>query len=245
MSRTSHILVVDDDPKIRRGLARLIAEQGLRVSAAENGREMWDKIGAARVDLVILDLMMPGEDGLTLLRRLRTETTIPVILLTAVAGEADRVIGLELGAEDYVCKPFSPRELIARIRVVLRRGAPDSEESRERRPASYRFDGWVLDVRARTLLAPSGALVELTTGEFDMLQALVEHPNRVLTRDQLLDLARGRASLSIDRAIDVQIMRLRRKIETDPQNPQLIKTIRNSGYIFTPEVRHDGERAGR
>lgn len=242
MTRSPHILVVDDDPKIRRGLAKLFAEQGLRATTAEDGRDMWEKLAAARVDLIVLDVMMPGENGLGLLRRLRAETSIPVILLTAVAGETDRVIGLELGAEDYVCKPFSPRELVARIRVVLRRAASADEGRREKRATTFAFAGWLLDIRARTLVSPSGAYVELTSGEFDLLQAFVEHPNRVLTRDQLLDLARGRASLSVDRAIDVQIMRLRRKIEADPQTPSLIKTVRNSGYILTAEVTDDGAR---
>lgn len=242
MARTPHILIVDDDPKIRRGLARFLAEQGVRVTAASDGRDMDEKLSGASVDLVVLDVMMPGEDGLSLLRRLRRDTTLPVILLTAVAGETDRVIGLELGAEDYVCKPFSPRELLARIRVVLRRAGHDKDEKRDRAATVLQFEGWRLDLRARTLASPAGAHVELTTGEFDLLQAFAEHPNRVLTRDQLLDLARGRASLTVDRAIDVQIMRLRRKIEADPQHPTLIKTVRNGGYIFTPEVAHDGKR---
>jgi two-component system, OmpR family, response regulator len=239
MAQSPHILVVDDDPKIRRGVAKLLDEQGMRVTQAEHGTAMWDKLAAARVDLIVLDVMMPGEDGLTLLRRLRKDTQIPVILLTAMVGETDRVVGLELGAEDYVCKPFSPRELVARIRVVLRRGHGTAVDEVRARPSVYAFASWTLDVRARILTSPHGAHVELTTGEFDMLLAFVEHPNRILTRDQLLDLSRGRASQSVDRAIDVQIMRLRRKIETDPQNPTLIKTVRNSGYIFTPEVGSD------
>lgn len=236
MPRTPHILIVDDDPKIRRGIARFLADQGVRVTTASDGRDMDDKLAAASIDVIVLDVMMPGEDGLSLLRRLRRDTRLPVILLTAVAGETDRVIGLELGAEDYVCKPFSPRELLARIRVVLRR-FQDAETSAPVKPASVlAFAGWTLNVRARTLMSPSGTYVELTTGEFDLLLALAEHPNRVLTRDQLLDLARGRSSLTVDRAIDVQIMRLRRKIELEPQRPALIKTVRNGGYIFTPEV---------
>lgn len=242
MARTPHILIVDDDPKIRRGLAKFLAEQGVRVTAAGDGREMEQKLAAASVDVVVLDVMMPGENGLSLLRRLRADTKIPVILLTAVASETDRVIGLELGAEDYVCKPFSPRELLARIRVVLRRTEQPQGAKRVKAATLLTFAGWRLDLRARTLTSPGGTHVELTTGEFDLLQAFAEHPNRVLTRDQLLDLARGRASLTVDRAIDVQIMRLRRKIEADPQRPAFIKTVRNGGYIFTPEVGHDGTR---
>ena len=235
MDGTPHILIVDDDLRLRRGLSKFLGEQGLRVTIASDGRDMRDKLATARIDLIVLDLMMPGEDGLSLLRSLRAEGGIPVIMLTAVAGETDRIIGLELGAEDYVCKPFSPRELLARVRVVLRRNQGRTERRREP-PTSYTFQGWTLDVRARTLTSPSGSHVELTTGEFELLQAFVEHPNRVLNRDQLLDLARGRASLSVDRAIDVQVMRLRRKIEADPQAPALIKTVRNGGYIFTPGV---------
>ncbi len=242
MSRTPHILIVDDDPKIRRGLAKFLSEQGVRVTAAADGREMDEKLAAAHIDVIVLDVMMPGENGLSLLRRLRADAKVPVILLTAVAGETDRVIGLELGAEDYVCKPFSPRELLARIRVVLRRAEHGHVARRDKAATVLTFAGWRLDLRARTLTSPAGAHVELTTGEFDLLQAFAVHPNRVLTRDQLLDLARGRASLTVDRAIDVQIMRLRRKIEADPQHPTVIKTVRNGGYIFTPEVDDDGKR---
>ena len=239
MSRTPHILVVDDDPKIRTGLSKFLTEQGLRVTVANDGRDMQGKLAHANIDLIVLDVMMPGEDGLSLCRKLAGDGGVPIILLTAVAGEMDRVVGLELGAEDYVCKPFNPRELLARIRVVLRRRPATAPTEKARIVKCYRFADWVLDARARTLTSPSGAHVEVTTGEFDLLQAFVEHPNVVLTRDQLLDLARGRASMAIDRAVDVQVMRLRRKLEADPQTPQLIKTVRNSGYIFTPEVTTD------
>ena len=236
MNRTPHLMVVDDDTKIRRGLAKFFAEQGLRVTVAADGRDMFEKLTGARVDLIVLDVMMPGEDGLSLLRRLRTGTNIPVILLTARAEETDRIIGLEIGAEDYVCKPFSLRELLARVRVVLRRGLVSETEASTRAASIFGFERWLLNARARTLTSPTGAHVELTTGEFDLLLAFAEHPNRVLNRDQLLDLARGRDSMSVDRAMDVQVMRLRRKLEQDPQNPFLIKTVRNGGYIFTPNV---------
>lgn len=239
MNRTPHILVVDDDPKIRTGLSKFLTEQGLRVTVASDARDMQAKLCTANIDLIVLDVMMPGEDGLSLCRKMSSEGGIPIILLTAVAGEMDRIIGLELGAEDYVCKPFNPRELLARIRVVLRRRPSASADANRVLVKCYWFAGWVLDARGRTLTSPSGAHVELTTGEFDLLQAFVEHPNVILTRDQLLDLARGRASMAIDRAVDVQVMRLRRKLESDPQAPQLIKTVRNSGYIFTPEVTTD------
>jgi two-component system OmpR family response regulator len=241
MTRSPHILVVDDDSKIRNGLAKFLAGQGLRVTAAADGREMEEKLKAARIDVIVLDIMLPGEDGLSIMRKLRVTSSIPVILLTAVAAETDRIIGLELGAEDYVCKPFSLRELLARIRVVLRRGLAPEDGGERKAVTLFRFEGWEFDARARLLTSPRRGHVELTTGEFELLQAFVEHPNQVLSRDQLLDLARGRAIMSIDRAIDVQVMRLRRKLETDPQNPSLIKTVRNGGYIFTPVVLRDGE----
>lgn len=240
MERSPHIMLVDDDPEIRRGLSRFLVRQGLRVTCAANGAEMRAKIVNAAVDLVVLDIMLPGEDGLSLCRRLSAETDCPVILLTAVATETDRVIGLEIGAEDYVCKPFSPRELLARIRVVLRRREKLLLGGGKSPLRRFSFEGWTLDARARTLASPSGAHVELTSGELDLLQAFVEHPNVVLNRDQLLDLARGRATLSLDRSIDVQVMRLRRKIEDDPQQPRFIKTVRNGGYIFTPAVNAGG-----
>jgi len=236
MVRSPHILVVDDDTKIRRGVAKFLSEQGLRVTTAADGREMFDKLAGASVDLVVLDVMMPGEDGLSLLRRLGAETLIPAILLTALAGETDRIVGLEIGAEDYVCKPFSLRELLARIRVVLRRDLTSEKEIQSRAKSVFHFEDWRLNARARTLNSPTGAHVELTTGEFDLLVAFVEHPNRVLNRDQLLDLSRGRESLPVDRAIDVQVMRLRRKLEAQPEIPTIIKTVRNGGYIFTPSV---------
>lgn len=243
MTRNPHVLIVDDDPKIRSGLAKYLFDQGVRVTVAADGRDMEVKLSSANIDLIVLDVMMPGEDGLTICRRTTAETDIPVILLTALAAETDRIIGLEIGAEDYVCKPFSPRELLARIRVVLRRRRTAKTGKPQKSTTKYEFAGWRLDVRARTLKSQTGALVDLTTGEFDLLQAFVEHPNVVLNRDQLLDLARGRASLSVDRAIDVQVMRLRRKLELDPQAPQIIKTVRNSGYVFTPEVAADGAKS--
>ncbi|MGX1325205.1 two-component system OmpR family response regulator [Bradyrhizobium sp. USDA 377] len=236
---TPHILVVDDDPKIRSGLAKFLGQQGLRVSVASDGKQFRERLASSRLDLIVLDVMLPDESGLSLLRQTQADNPIPVILLTAVAEETDRVIGLELGAEDYVCKPFSLRELLARIRVVLRRRSAVGRNESGGRSTVFVFSKWTLDIRARTLKSPSGALVELTSGEYDLLQAFVEHPNRVLNRDQLLDLARGRTSTSVDRTIDVQVMRLRRKLEENPENPAMIKTVRNGGYIFTPVVEND------
>ena len=243
MAASHHVLVVDDDPAIRTGVARLLAAQGLRVTTASDGREMRQVLRASRLDLVLLDVMLPQESGLELLKEIRSLGGAPVLMLSALAAETDRVVGLELGAEDYVCKPFSPRELVARVRVALRRRVAAGPVRGGPLTATLRFAGWSFDTRARSLTAPGGALVELTSGEFELLLAFVEHPNRVLTRDQLLDLARGRAAIAFDRAMDVQVMRLRRKIEADPATPVLIKTVRNGGYVFTAEVERDGNQA--
>ncbi len=197
---------------------------------------MMAALETGRFDLIVLDIMMPGEDGLSLCRRLHAVNKVPVVLLTAVSSETDRIIGLEIGADDYVCKPFNPRELLARIRAVLRRTSSASGQGEDATPSIYEFEGWQLDAVRRTLRNPEGSLVELTAGEFDLLLAFVERPQHVLTRDQLLDLTRGRAATVIDRSIDVQVSRLRRKIEADPQLPVFIKTVRSGGYVFCAEV---------
>lgn len=236
LSRSFHILIVDDDQRIRTGLGRFLTTQGLRVSQSKDGVEMFAAFENGSIDLIVLDVMLPGEDGFALCRKLRTKSEVPIVLLTAVAGDTDRIIGLELGADDYICKPFQPRELLARIRAVLRRVNSLPPEMRAREHSVFRFLDWRLDLHNRALCSPHGELVELTNGEFELLQAFVEHPQTVLSREQLLDLARGRSSVLFDRSIDVQVMRLRRKIEPDPQNPTIIKTVRNSGYVFTPPV---------
>ena len=236
MNSSFHVLVVDDDQQIRTGLSRLLRDNGFRVSLAGDGPQLMGALKESKIDLVLLDIMLPGTDGLELCRRLRASQDIPVIMLTAVTANADRVIGLELGADDYICKPFDPRELVARIRSVLRRSKALPVGGRPETGPVYVFDDWSLDVVKRMLTSPSGALVDLTTGEFDLLHAFVEFPQRVLTRDQLLDIARGRSSVLFDRSIDVQVSRLRRKIEADPQRPLLIKTVRGGGYLFTAEV---------
>ncbi len=236
MNSSSHVLVVDDDQQIRTGLSRLLREHGFRATLAADGQQLMAALKDSKIDLVLLDIMLPGTDGLELCRRLRDSHDIPVIMLTAVTGNADRVIGLELGADDYICKPFDPRELIARIRSVLRRSNALPADTRRQGRGVYAFEDWSLDVVKRVLTSPTGALVDLTTGEFDLLQAFLEHPQRVLTREQLLDIARGRSSVLFDRSIDVQVSRLRRKIEKDPQRPLLIKTVRGGGYLFTAEV---------
>ena len=189
-----------------------------------------------RIDLVVLDLMLPGEDGLALCRRLRARSSIPVIMLTAMGEDIDRIVGLEVGADDYLPKPFNPRELLARIKAVLRRAERGLGGSPNVPDLVYRFSGWTLDIASRQLLSPDNAEVALTTGEFELLRALVEHPQRVLSREQLLDLTRGVDAAPFDRSIDVQVSRIRRKIESDPDKPALIKTVRSVGYTFAVAV---------
>lgn len=235
MSASPHILIVDDDPEIRDLLGRYLRKHGYRVDAAADGRAMTRLLETGRFDLVVLDLMLPGEDGLSLCRRLRASSDLPIIMLTAMGEETDRIVGLEMGADDYLPKPFNPRELLARIKAVLRRGGgqhrPDEEAS-----AGLEFDGWRIELGRRELLGPDGVAVPLTSGEFDLLLALAERPQRVLSRDQLLDLTRGRSAQPFDRSIDVQLSRLRRKIEADPKAPQLIKTVRGGGYMLAARV---------
>ncbi len=238
MMEQAHILVVDDDREIRDLVARYLGSHGLRVRTAADGRQMQREIADWSFDLIILDLMLPGEDGLSLCRRLRVETAIPVIMLTAMGEETDRIIGLEMGADDYIAKPFNPRELLARIKAVLRRtAAMDNTRTQQKdRAARYHFAGWKLDLKTRELISPNALLIPLSGGEYDLLAAFVTHSQRILSRDQLLDLARGREAQPFDRSIDVQVSRLRRKIEEDPANPVLIKTVRSGGYMFTPDV---------
>jgi two-component system OmpR family response regulator len=236
MNHKAHLLIVDDDKELCSLLSKFLTVQGYRVSVAHDGLAMTGILDGARIDLVVLDLMLPGEDGLALCRRLRSTSTLPIIMLTAMDDEVDRIIGLEMGADDYLAKGASPRELLARIRAVLRRaGAPDAGTPAEKNRI-LEFAGWRLDVTQRQLFSPSSALVSLRAGEFDLLLALAERPQRVLTRDQLLDLSRGRTANNFDRSIDVQISRLRRKIEADSKTPALIKTVRNGGYFLAANV---------
>lgn len=240
MSAAAHILVVDDDREIRDLLSRFLTKHGYRVSAAADGRAMRKVLADAAIDLVILDVMLPGEDGLSLCRGLRASSSVPIVMLTAVGEDVDRIVGLEIGADDYVPKPFNPRELLARIRAVLRRAGPAAgglSGARQADAAALTFAGWRLDLDRRELTSADGTLVPLSAGEFGLLAALALHPQRVLSRDQLLDLARGRGANAFDRSIDVQISRLRRKIEDDPRVPTLIKTVRGGGYMLAAEVR--------
>jgi two-component system OmpR family response regulator len=242
MERSPHILIVDDDREICSLVSQFLSRHALRVATARDGAEMMKVMEASRIDLVVLDVMLPGEDGLSLCRKLRSNGATPVIMLTAMGEDVDRIVGLEMGADDYLAKPFNPRELLARIKAVLRRSEALPPTSSELTSSGrvLSFDRWRLDLAKRELKTEEGELVVLSSGEFDLLLAFAEHPQRVLTRDQLLDLARGRAASLFDRSVDIQVMRLRRKIETDPKDPQLIKTVRSGGYMFTPTVRASG-----
>jgi two-component system, OmpR family, response regulator len=234
-----HVLVVDDDPAMRELMAEYLLENDLRVSTAASGHEMARVLHDQVVDLVILDLRLSGEDGMQLARELRATSEIPVIIVTGKRDEADRVMGLEIAADDYITKPFSNRELLARIRAVLRRyqaRADKQAPARDGTRRAYRFSGWELNLRARRLTAPEGHRVELSNGEFNLLLALCEAPQRALTRDQLLELSRLHGAEVYDRSIDVQILRLRRKIEVDASSPQFIRTERGVGYVFNAEV---------
>lgn len=233
-----HILVVDDDREIRDLLARFLGRNGYRVTAARDGREMRRALADWKIDLVILDLMLPGEDGLSLCRELRTRSQLPVVMLTILGEETDRILGLEMGADDYLAKPFNPRELLARVKAVLRRSQGAAAPTRGSATA-LRFAGWRLDRGLRRLESPDGLVIDLTAGEFDLLATFAEHPQQVLTRDQLLDLTQGRTETPFERSIDMQVSRLRRKIEADPREPELIKTVRGGGYVFTAVVSED------
>lgn len=237
MSTSAHILVVDDEPEIAEVLRRYLAGQGYTVSTAESGAAMRRIIAEAAVDLVLLDLGLPGEDGLALMRSLRETSSVAVIVVTGRGEQVDRIVGLEVGADDYVTKPFDVRELAARVRSVLRRTLDRADSADTGAPLEIaRFAGWTLHLAARRLDSPQGKAVDLTTGEFDLLAALVKSPGRVFSRDELLDATRKREAGPFDRTIDVQVGRLRRKIETDPQRPELIKSVRGAGYVLTSKV---------
>ncbi|MBB5693352.1 response regulator [Muricoccus pecuniae] len=235
MEPAPHILVVDDDREIRELLARFLEKQGFRVTTAREAREARKVWPLGRYHIVVLDLMMPGESGLDFARWLRGQSDVPIVMLTAMGEETDRIVGLELGADDYVAKPFNPRELLARIRAVMRRAHGEGTR-RDPLPSAIHFGGWTLEPQRRRLLNPDGAEVSLTGGEYELLTVLVERPNRVLTRDMLMDLLRGRQAGPFDRAIDVAVSRLRRKLEDDGRNPSLIKTVRGGGYVLAADV---------
>jgi two-component system, OmpR family, response regulator len=239
MERADHVLVVDDDAEIRKLLGEYLERNGFRVSLATDGAEMRRALDRSRPDLVVLDLMLPGESGLTLCRDLRVESSLPVIMLTARADEVDRIVGLEMGADDYLAKPFSPRELLARIRSILRRARGLAGPARSA-AHQLRFAGWTLDLAARQLLAPDGVVVALSGAEFKLLSVFAEHPNRVLDRNQLMDLTVGRDGAPFDRSIDVQVSRLRLRLRDDAREPRIIKTVRNEGYVLAAAVERLG-----
>jgi two-component system OmpR family response regulator len=236
MEQTPHILVVDDDREIRDLLGRFLEKHRIRVTTVRDAKEARRAWLNGHYQLIVLDLMLPGESGLDLARWLRGQSDIPIVMLTAMGEDTDRIIGLELGADDYVPKPFNPRELLARIRAVLRRAGEQTDHRTEAGTRSFRFADWTLEPARRRLLNPEGVEVPLTGGEYDLLVALAERANRVLTRDMLLDLLRGRQAGPFDRAIDVAISRLRRKLEDDGRNAQLIKTVRGGGYVLAATV---------
>lgn len=234
-----HLLVVDDDAELRALLSEYLQRAGYRVTTVADGRAMWRALDHSRIDLVVLDLMLPGDDGLVLCRNLRARSNVPVIMLTARGDETDRIVGLEMGADDYLPKPFNPRELLARIRGILRRARSLPEDPADPQAGAYRFAGWRLDPQSRQLTATDGVTVPLGSAEFRLLRVFLDRPNRVLNRDQLLDLTQGREAQPFDRSIDVQVSRLRRRLRDDPRNPQIIRTVRAEGYILACPVERE------
>ncbi len=240
MTASPHILVVDDHRDIRDLLAKYLKKNGMRVSTADGGRSARQVLQTAAIDLAVLDIMMPGEDGLDLCRHIRESSDMPVIFLTAMAEDTDRVVGLELGADDYVTKPFNPRELLARIKAVLRRAGGTGRPAGDPAPL-FLFEGWTLDTARRELIDPHKVTVPISAAEYRLLTTFLERPNMVLSRDQLLDMTAGREAKAFDRAIDNQISRLRKKIEPDAKQPRMIKTVRGGGYVFAVPVDRTGD----
>jgi two-component system OmpR family response regulator len=236
MEPVSRIAVVEDDPEISRMMTNYMTENGFEVTSARSGRDL-DRVmsSGGKIDCVILDVGLPGEDGLSICRRLRGKSSVPIIMVTGRGNDTDRIVGLELGADDYLPKPFNPRELLARVRAVMRRSTM-TEQLPVEAPQTLIFEGWRLDMARRQLFAPDGTPRSLTSGEFNILSIFCQHPRKVLSRDDLLALLHGRAAAVFDRSIDVQISRLRRKIETNLKDPSFIKTIRYGGYFFTPQI---------
>ncbi len=236
MNAPDHILVVDDDREIRSLLGEYLQKQGYRVTAVADGKGLRAAMANSHPDLVILDLMLPGEDGLSLCRELRAKSELPVIMLTARGDQTDRIVGLEIGADDYVAKPFSPRELLARIKSVLRRARALPENLKREESGLFRFAGWTLDAATRNLTSPQGVVVALSGTDYRLLRIFVDHPNRVLNRDQLIDLMLSRDAGPYDRAIDVQVSRLRQRLGEDAKEPAIIKTVRGQGYVLAAHV---------
>ena len=236
MPTQDHILVVDDDAQIRSLLSEYFEKNGYRVTAVGDGRGMRAALKGAQPDIVILDLMLPGEDGLVLCRDLRARSNVPILMLTARGEDTDRIVGLEMGADDYVPKPFHPRELLARVKSILRRARALPDNLQPERAKAFRFAGWTLDIATRSLTSPDGVLVDLSGTEFRLLRVFVDHPNRTLTRDNLIDLMLDRDAGPFDRAIDVQVSRLRRRLRDNGKEPTLIKTVRGQGYVLAAAI---------
>jgi two-component system OmpR family response regulator len=236
MENPSHILVVDDDDDIRTLVSEYLDANGFVTTSAANGGQMKRALQQSRIDLIVLDLTLPGEDGLTLCRDVRATSSVPIIMLTARGEPLDRILGLEMGADDYLPKPFEPRELFARIRSVLRRTNALSLDHGSRQAAALLFAGWKLDMRARHLVAPEGFIVALSSTDFRLIKVFLDNPHRVLNRDQLLALTNGRDAEQFDRSIDLQISRLRQKLGEDARTPAIIKTVRNEGYVLAAAV---------
>jgi len=239
MAKQDHILVVDDDAEIRGLLREYLQKNGYRVTVVADGKGLWSAMAVASPDLIVLDLMLPGEDGFSLCRTLRARSSLPVIMLTARGEETDRIVGLEMGADDYLAKPFSPRELLARIRSVLRRTRSLPDNLAPETISAFRFGGWTLDAATRNLTAPDGVVIPLSGTEYRLLRIFLAHPNRVLTRDQLIDLMSSRDAGAFDRAIDVQVSRLRHRLGDDAKEPAIIKTVRGEGYVLAATVEVD------
>lgn len=236
MDPTDHILVVDDDAEIRSLLGDYLRKNGYKATAVADGKAMWTALSRGKIDLIVLDLMLPGEDGLALCRKLRAESDTPVVMLTARGDETDRIVGLEMGADDYLPKPFSPRELLARIKSVLRRYRSLPANLRADDARVLRFGGWSLDMVARHLVSAEGVVVPLGGAEYQLLRIFLSHPNHVLTRDQLMVLSKGHEAEPFDRSIDLQVSRLRHRLGEDPADPRIIKTVRGYGYVLTAAV---------
>jgi len=236
MESIDHILVVDDDAEIRNLLGEYLEKNGCKATVAADGKGMWTALVRGKVDLIVLDLMLPGEDGLTLCRKLRAESDTPVIMLTARGEETDRIVGLEVGADDYLAKPFSARELLARIKTVLRRTRSLPRNLRDEDARAFAFAGWRLDTVARHLLSPEGVVTSLSGAEYRLLRIFLEHRNHVLSRDQLMMLIHGREAEPLDRSIDNQVSRLRNRLGDDPSDPKIIKTVRGEGYVLAVPV---------
>jgi two-component system, OmpR family, response regulator len=240
MTTQEHILIVDDDAEIRSLLREYFHANGYRASVVADGKSLWALLKTTQPDLIILDVMLPGEDGISLCRTLRARLDVPIIMLTARGGDTDRIVGLEVGADDYLPKPFNPRELLARVKSVLRRTKALPVNLRAEDVRAFRFADWVLDVASRNLTAPDGVIVSLSGTEYKLLRVLLDHPGRVLTRDQLIELMLSRDAGVFDRALDVQVSRLRHRLRDDAKEPAIIKTVRGQGYVLAALV--DAER---